>query len=110
MFIIEDHLLQPGERVRNKQLVNKSSGEFEKGKLDTIVIHYTAGPFQSSLNTLKNPKVKASAHVIVDRDGSVTQLIPFNEIAWHAGESSYGTRTGLNKYSIGIEIVNSLPA
>ena len=35
--------------------------------------------------------------------------MPFNEIAWHAGESSYGGRSGYNKYSIGIEIVNSGP-
>lgn len=108
MLQIKDYLIS-GDNVRKMVKSTKTSGEFGKDDLDTIVIHYTAGPYQSSLNTLVNPKVKASAHVLVDRDGSITQLIPFNEIAWHAGESSYGGRSGYNKYSIGIEIVNSGP-
>lgn len=108
MLQIKDYLVS-GDNVRKMVNCTKTSGEFDKNYPDTIVIHYTAGPYQSSLNTLVNPKVKASAHVLIDRDGSITQLIPFNEIAWHAGESSYGGRNGFNKYSIGIEIVNSGP-
>ncbi len=108
MLQIKDYLVS-GDNVRKMVPCAKTSGEFESKYPDTIVIHYTAGPYQSSLNTLVNPKVKASAHVLIDRDGSITQLIPFNEIAWHAGESSYGGRSGYNKYSIGIEIVNSGP-
>ncbi|MCQ2252137.1 MAG: N-acetylmuramoyl-L-alanine amidase [Bacteroidales bacterium] len=108
MLQIKDYLVS-GDNVRKMVNCTKTSGEFERNFPDSIVIHYTAGPYQSSLNTLVNPKVKASAHVLIDRDGSITQLIPFNEIAWHAGESSYGGRSGYNKYSIGIEIVNSGP-
>ena len=88
--------------------INKTSGTFEHGLPDTIVIHYTAGPSVSSaVNTFKDPSVKASAHIVIDRDGSITQLIPFNKIGWHAGESAWYDRTGLNNYSIGIEIVNA---
>ena len=51
-----------------------------------------------------------SAHIVVDLDGTITQLVPFNLKAWHAGQSSFSTfeRTysGLNDYSIGIELVN----
>ncbi|MBR4265741.1 MAG: N-acetylmuramoyl-L-alanine amidase [Bacteroidales bacterium] len=108
MLQIKDYLVS-GDNVRKMVTSTKTSGEFDKDLPDTIVIHYTAGPYQSSLNTLVNPKVKASAHVLIDRDGSITQMIPFNEIAWHAGESSWKGRNGLNKYSIGIEIVNSGP-
>ncbi len=108
MLQIKDNILS-GDNVRKMVKCTKTSGEFEEGDLDTIVIHYTAGPYQTSLNTLVNPKVKASAHVLVDRDGSITQLIPFNQIAWHAGDSSWQGRSGFNKYSIGIEIVNSGP-
>jgi len=104
---IKDHLLQ-GPNVKFKKTPNHS-GEFGKGNLDTIIIHYTAGPYKPALATLTNPRVKASAHLIVDRDGSVTQLAPFNIITWHAGKSQWKGRTGLNKYSIGIEIVNSGP-
>ncbi|WP_340105913.1 N-acetylmuramoyl-L-alanine amidase [Rhodohalobacter sp. 8-1] len=88
--------------------IDKTSGSFEEGLPDTIVIHYTAGPSVSSaVNTFKDPSVEASAHVVIDHDGSITQLIPFNKIGWHAGESSWLDRTDLNNYSIGIEIVNA---
>ena len=105
---IKDHFIS-GENVKQFIKSPNHSGEFEKGMPDTIVLHYTAGPYKPAINTLTNPRVRASAHLIIDRDGSVTQLIPFNLIAWHAGKSSYGNRVGLNKYSIGIEIVNSGP-
>jgi N-acetylmuramoyl-L-alanine amidase len=104
---IKDHLLQ-GENVKFKKTPNVS-GEFAKGDLDTVVIHYTAGPYGPALATLTNPRVKASAHLIVDIDGSVTQLAPFNIMTWHAGASEWKGRVGLNKYSIGIETVNSGP-
>lgn len=88
--------------------VNKTSGTFASGLPDTIVIHYTAGPTAASaITTLKEDGVPASAHIVVDTDGSLTQLVPFNKIAWHAGKSAWLERNGLNKYSIGIEIVNA---
>jgi N-acetylmuramoyl-L-alanine amidase len=75
---------------------------------DTIILHYTAGGSpESAIQTFKNPSSKASAHLIIGRDGKITQMVPFNIIAWHAGESQYGGRTGINKYSIGIEIDNA---
>jgi len=88
--------------------VNKTSGTFASGLPDTIVIHYTAGSTAASaITTLKEDGVPASAHIVVDTDGSLTQLVPFNKIAWHAGKSAWLERNGLNKYSIGIEIVNA---
>ncbi|WP_170936919.1 N-acetylmuramoyl-L-alanine amidase [Rhodomicrobium sp. R_RK_3] len=42
---------------------------------------------------------------MVDREGKVTQLAPFNLIAWHAGQSSYKGRRGVNGFGIGIEMV-----
>ena len=105
---IKDHFIH-GDNVKKFVKSPNHSGEFEKGQPDTIVLHYTAGPYKPALNTLTNPRVRASAHLIIDRDGSITQLVPFNYIAWHAGKSSYGNRVGINKYSIGIEIVNSGP-
>ncbi|GAB4376164.1 MAG: hypothetical protein Kow0042_22190 [Calditrichia bacterium] len=75
---------------------------------DTVVIHYTAGrDAESAVKTLCDPNVKASAHLVIGREGEVYQLVPFNVIAWHAGQSSYGGRTGYNKYSVGIEIDNA---
>lgn len=103
---INNHLLQ-GEGVSEKQSPNHS-GKFTAGYPDSIIIHYTAGrSAESSVNTLCNPKTKASAHLVIGRDNSITQLVSFDTIAWHAGRSSYKGRVGFNKYSIGIEIDNA---
>ncbi len=105
---IQDNQLK-GDSIKQPEWTKNHSGKFKSGYLDTVIVHYTAGPFGASLRTLKNPRARASAHVIVDRDGTITQLVPFDTIAWHAGRSSYKGRSGFNKYSIGIEIVNSGP-
>ena len=42
---------------------------------------------------------------MVDREGRVTRLAAFNAITWHAGQSSYKGRRGVNGFSIGIEMV-----
>lgn len=75
---------------------------------DTIILHYTAGASaESSISTLCKPDSSASAHVVIGRDGSLTQLVPFNTKAWHAGRSSHQDRSGMNRYSIGIEMDNA---
>ena len=72
-----------------------------------VTMHYTAGwSGQDAIATLTNPAAKVSAHVVIDRDGSVTQLVPFNRVAWHAGPSKYDGKNGMNHYAIGIELVN----
>ncbi len=98
---VNKHLLDDVEFVKSPN----TGGDL---KPDSIIIHYTAGrDAESSIRTLVNPKVKASAHLVVGRDNSVTQLVPFNVVAWHAGKSSLGGRTGFNQFSIGIEIDNA---
>lgn len=76
-----------------------------------LVIHYTAGrSADAAASWLRNPKAKASAHLVIGRDGAVIQLVPFNVVAWHAGASAWqeGNRriVGLNRHSIGIELDN----
>lgn len=95
-----------GENVSFKQTPNVGKN-FPKGLPDTIVIHYTAAPSASSaINWLTNKNAGASAHLVVARDGKITQLADFNVITWHAGKSKWKDREGLNNYSIGIEIDN----
>ena len=75
-----------------------------------IVMHYTATDLAApAIAWLRTPASKASAHVVIDRDGTVTQLVPFDTIAWHAGHSQYKGYRELNLYSIGIELVNPGP-
>ncbi|MFQ5584691.1 MAG: N-acetylmuramoyl-L-alanine amidase [Calditrichia bacterium] len=103
---IKNHLLT-GEGVDFVKSPNHD-GRFGENLPDTVIIHYTAGSSrESSVKTLCNPQHKASAHLVIGRDGLVTQLVPFNVIAYHAGPSAYGGRKGFNKYSIGIEIDNA---
>ena len=45
-----------------------------------------------------------SAHLLIRRDGTVHQFVPFTMRAWHAGESCYRGRDCCNDYSIGIEL------
>ena len=73
-----------------------------------LVMHYTAGRnAEESVGWLINPAAKASAHLVIGRDGSLTQLVPFDTKAWHAGASKWEDRVGLNSYSIGIELDNA---
>ena len=75
-----------------------------------LVFHYTAGKSaKSSIDWLTNPESQASAHLVVARNGRVTQLAPFNVKAWHAGISHWDGLSGLNSYSIGIEMDNAGP-
>lgn len=71
-------------------------------------MHYDAAPnATSAVNWMTNPASKVSAHLHISRDGVVTQLAPFNFICWHAGQSKWNGLTGLNNYSIGIELQNT---
>ena len=73
-----------------------------------LVIHYTAGASaRSSINWFMNPDARASAHLVIGRDGAITQLVPFNTVAWHAGASQWNDLSGLNRHSIGIELDNA---
>ena len=74
-----------------------------------LVLHYTAGNFESSLKELTEGPV--SSHYLVpetamEGERKVFQLVPEEERTWHAGVSAWQDRTNLNDSSIGIEIVN----
>jgi N-acetylmuramoyl-L-alanine amidase len=80
------------------------------GTLDPkyLVMHYTAGQTaEGAVSWLTNKISKASAHLVVGRDGEVTQLVRFNRIAMHCGPSHWDGLTGMSRYSIGIELDNA---
>lgn len=49
-------------------------------------------------------ELKVSAHLFIERDGAITQFVPFGARAWHAGASSFHGVANCNDYSIGIEL------
>ncbi len=103
MLSIRNHLLH-GDDVTQRHTPNRG------GPLapQYLVMHYTAGrSATSSADWLCNPAAKASAHVVLGRAGEIIQLAPFNVVTWHAGISHWAGLTGLNHFSIGIEMDNA---
>jgi AmpD protein len=77
-------------------------GEFGGPWIDRLFtggIVSDAHPFFAKLVELR-----ASAHVLIRRDGQIVQYVPFSARAWHAGESQYAGRSACNDFSIGIEL------
>ncbi|EKE21887.1 MAG: hypothetical protein ACD_7C00096G0004 [uncultured bacterium] len=99
---IKDHLVSWG--------FSSSKGR----KIDTIILH-------SSYNVLGGDEYDldkiiqeykdygVAPHYIIDRKGNIFRLVNDKNIAYHAGESQVPDgRTGVNDFSIGIELVNNL--
>lgn len=73
-----------------------------------IVIHYADLPnAETAIDRLTDPESGVSAHLVIARDGAITQLAPFDRATWHAGVSAWNGRENLNRFSIGIELDNA---
>lgn len=101
-----------GLRIKNHRLAgvpfvaaNASGGDMTPS---LIVVHDTAGRLDkgSSVAWFRSRECPTSAHLVVEVDGSITQMVPFNRKAFHAGKSSWRGKTFCNAFAIGIEIVN----
>lgn len=118
-FKIENHWLEAAQIVPSENHDNRPPVDTDP---NLIVLHCISLPpgnfggeeidrlFQNRLDPGKHPyfaticKLKVSAHVLIGRNGEMTQYVPFNLRAWHAGKSSYDGRSNCNDYSIGIEL------
>lgn len=70
-----------------------------------LVMHYTEmQPVETALARLTDPAAKVSAHYLISEDGVVTQLVPEEKRAWHAGLSFWRGHKDVNSASIGIEL------
>ncbi|MGS2724175.1 1,6-anhydro-N-acetylmuramyl-L-alanine amidase AmpD [Porticoccus sp. GXU_MW_L64] len=90
--------------------------------VDLLVIHNISLPpgefggghvqrfFCNDLNGAEHPyfatiaDLQVSSHLLIDRQGKVTQFVPFAARAWHAGASQFQARDNCNDFSIGIEL------
>jgi len=68
-------------------------------QLFTNCLDPDAHPYFADLHQLR-----VSTHLLINRRGVVTQYVPFNLRAWHAGESEFHGRNNCNDFSIGIEL------
>lgn len=103
---IKNHLLynRNGKQVTFKPTPNKGG----KYTPQYLIMHYTAATTAASaINWFLNPIAQASAHLVIAPDGAITQFAPFNIVTWHAGKSQWNGLSGLNQFSIGIELVNA---
>jgi len=91
-------------------------------KIDLLIVHGISlppgqygGPYIDQLftNTLEPQAhpyfagiadARVSSHLLIDREGALTQYVPFDLRAWHAGQSVFRGRKLCNDFSIGIEL------
>ena len=77
-------------------------GEFGGPEIDALftnTLDFDAHPYFEELRGLE-----VSAHLLIRRDGAITQFVPFTARAWHAGESCFRGTPRCNDFSIGIEL------
>lgn len=66
--------------------------------------------FTGTLSTAEHPSfeslegLEVSTHLFIDREGKITQFVPFSKRAWHAGQSFFNGRERCNDFSLGIEL------
>ncbi|MBC9730805.1 N-acetylmuramoyl-L-alanine amidase, partial [Streptomyces sp. TRM68367] len=78
----------------NYDLANRPA---DGNTINTIVIHDTESTAASAISSFQHPSAYSSAHYVIGADGSVTQMVPTKDIAWHAGNKY------VNDHSVGIE-------
>lgn len=94
----------PNFHVVDRPVKNHSA---RTGVISCIVIHDTAsknvaGVFQH----FDDPRSQASAHYVLDRDGTTYRTVELARKAWHAGLSMLWGHEDVNQFSIGIELVD----
>ncbi len=83
--------------------ISLPDGVFEQGYIDDFFmgdLDISGHPSFASLHG-----IRVSSHFVVNRKGAITQFVPCQKRAWHAGESSWQGRDGCNDYAIGIEMI-----
>lgn len=93
-----------------------ATSNYEKTEIpvEFLVLHYSAGSRERCKDTFENPSKEVSAHIVIDEDGTVDEVIPcLNGVVYkarHAWRSRYvvweNVRTEFNDISIGIELIN----
>ena len=115
---VDKDWLMGARRVPSPNLDARAGGT----TIDTIVVHGISLPpgiyggpyiehlFTNQLDCAVHPyfleinNLRVSAHVLIDRNGQLTQFVPFSARARHAGASVFQGRPDCNEYSIGIEL------
>lgn len=118
MQITSDHLMDSAVFVPSPNFNDRPVDSV----ISSIVLHCISLPegqygtglpsalFTNSIPFEKYPDLedlrdlRVSTHLLIDRDGSLYQFVPFDRRAWHAGVSDFKRKSDCNHDSIGIEL------
>jgi N-acetylmuramoyl-L-alanine amidase len=76
-------------------------------KPSLLILHYTGmSEATKAIDWLACAESSVSCHYLIDETGCITQLVPEDLRAWHAGASHWRGETDINSHSIGIELQN----
>ena len=105
--IRKDHRLTHDGKLVEAMFSPNTGGVFVEPP-HILVVHFTYGASgRSSAEWFRDKDNRSSAaHLVIDRDGSAIQCVPFDTVAWHAGKSSWNGIDGLNRHALGIELAN----
>ena len=85
--------------VHNISLPPGRYGRGHVARLFTNALDVDADPFFEQISG-----ARVSAHLLIERDGALTQFVSLLDRAWHAGDSNFEGRPRCNDFSIGIEL------
>ncbi len=115
---IQNHWLTSANRIESPNFDERPNPD----DIGLLVIHCISLPpgefgtpcigqlFCNTLNSDEHPyfkeihQLKVSSHLLIKRDGEITQFVAFDKRAWHAGASNFEGRERCNDFSIGIEL------
>ena len=116
-LISEDGWVREAQRIESPNCDNRPNTP-----VSLIVIHAISLPpaqfgsedivrlFTNTLDPEAHPyfseihKLRVSAHFLIRREGTLTQLVSCQKRAWHAGKSCWKGRERCNDFSLGIEL------
>lgn len=90
----------------------KTQGNYRtnSGQARGLVVHFTAGRFdkgkESALNTMRWLGKSGLGCLVMDTNGNIykSKDQDLDQVAWHAGKSSWKGKSGISRYCIGMEI------
>ncbi len=102
---VRDRLLREGIQLEYLPSPNHNERPPVYATPDTLVVHYTALDMAESVAHLSCPEKQVSTHYVIDRDGTLVQLVPILRRGWHAGVSELYGRKDVNSFSVGLDLV-----
>lgn len=85
--------------IHNISLPPAQFGSVYIEQLFTNQLDVSVDPFFHEIAALR-----VSSHLLITREGEVIQFVPFDQRAWHAGQSCFQGVSDCNDFSIGIEL------